>query len=120
MAACGTGSAPSNGRSALYRRQRRWSSGCQATGEPEHDDSLRPELRHSGQFGIDGSGLPAQNPPMSKATWFWPKADECGRMAKDASKADRRDHYETQAKVWRQLAEQVEANDKNVFGSDPK
>jgi hypothetical protein len=56
---------------------------------------------------------------MSKATWFWRKADECGRMAKDASKADR-DHYEAQAKVWRQLAEQVEANDKNVFGSDPK
>ena len=57
---------------------------------------------------------------MSKATWFWRKADECGRKAKDVSKADRQDHYEAQAKVWRQLAEQVEANDKNVFGSDPK
>ena len=75
---------------------------------------------HCVQFGIDGSGLPPQNPPMSKATWFWRKADECGRKAKDASKADRRDHYEAQAKVWRQLAEQVEANDKNVFGSAPK
>jgi hypothetical protein len=90
------------------------------TGAPGHDDSLCPELCHCVQFGIDGSGLPPQNPPMSKATWFWRKADECGRMAKDASKADRRDHHEAQAKVWRELAERVEANDKNVFGSDPK
>jgi 3-deoxy-D-arabino-heptulosonate 7-phosphate (DAHP) synthase len=51
----------------------------------------------------------------------WPlKQGECGRKAKDASKTDRRDHYEAQAEVWRQLAEQVEANDKNVFGSEPK
>jgi hypothetical protein len=87
---------------------------------PVHDDRLCRELFHCGQYGIDGSGLPPQNPPMSKATWFWHKADECGRKAKDATNADRRDRYETQAKVWRQLAEQVEANDKNVFGSDPK
>jgi hypothetical protein len=57
---------------------------------------------------------------MPKATWFWRKADECGRKARDAGKTGKRDHHETQAKVWRQLAELVEANEKSVFGSDPK
>jgi hypothetical protein len=49
---------------------------------------------------------------MSQATWFWQKADECARMAKDASEADRRGNYETQAQHWRQIAERIEANER--------
>jgi len=40
---------------------------------------------------------------MSQAAWFWQKADECARQAKNASEPDRRGDYETQAEQWRQM-----------------
>jgi hypothetical protein len=58
------------------------------------------------------------NPPMSQATWFRQKADECARQAKNASEPGRRDHYESQAEGWRLIAERIEAGERIAFGSD--
>jgi hypothetical protein len=82
--------------------------------------------------GQDGSGIvywcsilhrrlglsDTHNSPMSQAAWFRQKADECARLAKNASELDRRDRYESQAEQWRLIAEQVEAGERIGFGSD--
>jgi hypothetical protein len=62
---------------------------------------------------------------MSEAGWYWRKAGECARQASEASDARRRADYETQDKLWRQIASRIEAievietNERNRVGSDP-
>src|ERR1700674_1251710 len=64
--------------------------------------------------------VPRRNiPPMSQAAWFWQKADECARMAKNASEPLRRGNFETRAKEWRDIAERIERSERARFGSDP-
>jgi hypothetical protein len=56
---------------------------------------------------------------MSGAAWYLRKADEYARLAQQASDPRRRSGYETEELRWRQIAEQIETNEKNRFGSDP-
>jgi hypothetical protein len=60
--------------------------------------------------------------PMSEAAWYWRKAGECAQMARKASDPRRRSDYETQDKLWRQIAsriETIEATERNRVVSDP-
>jgi len=52
-----------------------------------------------------------------QARWFWQKAEECARLAREASEPDRRDHYESHAEQWRLIAEQIEAGGRVGFGT---
>jgi hypothetical protein len=56
---------------------------------------------------------------MSMGDWYRYKADQCARLAQGASEPDRRARYEEEEKTWRQLVDQIEANERNRFGSDP-
>ena len=42
-------------------------------------------------------------------SWFRDKAAECGRLAKEATRAVDRDKYAVDAKLWLQIAYQEEA-----------
>lgn len=55
---------------------------------------------------------------MSMCAWYRNKADQCARLAQDATEPDRQ-NYEAEAKAWRQIADQIEANERNRLGSDP-
>jgi hypothetical protein len=48
---------------------------------------------------------------MHASLWYRRKADECARLAKDASEPHRRRALETQEKLWLQIADQIEANE---------
>jgi hypothetical protein len=56
---------------------------------------------------------------MSIGDWYRHKADQCARLAQDASEPDRRTRYEEEAKVWRRMVDQIEANESIRFGPDP-
>jgi hypothetical protein len=65
---------------------------------------------------------------MSEAGWYWRKAGECARQASETSDPRRRAEYETQNKLWRQIASRIEAieaieaietNERNRVGPDP-
>jgi hypothetical protein len=51
---------------------------------------------------------------MQDSLWYRQKADECARLAKDASEPHRRQAHETQEKLWLRIAEQIEANEDAV------
>jgi hypothetical protein len=57
---------------------------------------------------------------MSGGAWYFNKACQCAQMAKDATEPHRRAAYEHEQQLWLQIAEQIEINQKNRFGSDPK
>jgi hypothetical protein len=57
---------------------------------------------------------------MSQAAWFWQRADECARLAKNAREPHRRGNFETRAKEWRDIAELIEKNERARLGSGPK
>jgi hypothetical protein len=48
---------------------------------------------------------------MHDSLWYRQKADECARLAKDASEPHRRRAHETQEKLWLRIADQIEANE---------
>jgi hypothetical protein len=56
---------------------------------------------------------------MSICAWYRDKADQCARLAKNASELDRRYNYEAEEKAWRLIADQIDANERNQFASDP-
>jgi hypothetical protein len=56
---------------------------------------------------------------MTQASWYRRKAEECARMAVEATKAHRRAEHEHEEKLWLQIAEQIEENERNRFGSAP-
>jgi hypothetical protein len=55
---------------------------------------------------------------MSMGDWYRHKAVQCVRLAKDANEPDKRARYKEEAKAWRQLADQIEANEGSRFGTD--
>jgi hypothetical protein len=62
-------------------------------------------------FAQTAKGRPAQYPRMHDSLWYRRKADECARLAKEASEPHRRRAHETQEKLWLQIADQIEANE---------
>jgi hypothetical protein len=65
-------------------------------------------------FAQTVEGRPRQYPRMHDSLWYRQKADECARLAKDASEPHRRRAQETQEKLWLRIAEQIEANEDAV------
>lgn len=55
---------------------------------------------------------------MSGEAWYLKKADECMRLAKDTADLHTRAHYETEAKLWREIAADIAKNERNRFGAD--
>jgi hypothetical protein len=54
---------------------------------------------------------------MSGNAWFLHRADECARLAKAADPLTRT-QYEEEARVWRQIADDIAKNERDRFGSD--
>jgi hypothetical protein len=57
---------------------------------------------------------------MSLADWYFHKADQCGRMAKDATQPDRRAAYHHEQKLWLDIAASVLSEDEKRFGPEPR
>jgi hypothetical protein len=57
---------------------------------------------------------------MPEARWFWQQVDECTRLARNTSEPGSRDHYETQAEQWRDIAKLIEAGERLCFKSGSK
>ena len=55
---------------------------------------------------------------MSGEAWYLKKADECMRLAKDAADPHARARYETEARLWREIAADIAKNERDRFGSD--
>jgi hypothetical protein len=60
-----------------------------------------------------------QYPPMSLAAWYYHKADQCARLAKDAIEPRKRSDFETERKLWLEIAEQIEDDEVRCFGPEP-
>src|SRR4029077_7366333 len=56
---------------------------------------------------------------MSLAAWYYHKADQCARLAKDAIEPRKRSDFETERKLWLQIAEQIEMDEVGWFGPVP-
>jgi hypothetical protein len=56
---------------------------------------------------------------MSLDAWYYHKADQCARLAKDAIEPRKRSDFETERKLWLQLAEQIEMDEVRWFGPEP-
>jgi len=56
---------------------------------------------------------------MSFAAWYLHKADQCARLAKDATEPRKRSDFETEIKLWLQIAEQIEMDEVRWFGPEP-
>jgi hypothetical protein len=48
---------------------------------------------------------------MHDSLWYRRRADECARLAKDASEPHRRRAHEIQEKLWLGIADQIDANE---------
>jgi len=57
---------------------------------------------------------------MSGADWYFHKADQCGRMAKDATEPDRRAAYRQEQKLWLEIAASVINEEDKRFGPEPR
>jgi hypothetical protein len=64
-------------------------------------------------------GRLTQYPLMSLAAWYLHKADQCARLAKDATEPRKRSDFETERKLWLQIAEQIERDEVRWFGPEP-
>jgi hypothetical protein len=53
---------------------------------------------------------------MPQQDWYRRKADECARMAKDASDPATREHYEHDERLWRQIADHIVKTERDQFG----
>ena len=56
---------------------------------------------------------------MSLAAWYYHKADQCARLAKDADEPRKRYDFETERKLWLEIAEQVKRDEVRWFGPEP-
>ena len=56
---------------------------------------------------------------MSLAAWYYHKADQCGRLAKDASEPSKRSDFKTERELWLEIAEQIEMDEVGRFGLEP-
>ncbi len=52
---------------------------------------------------------------MSGDGWYLNKANECVRLAKDTADPSRRTHYETEARLWREIAADIAKNERARF-----
>jgi len=57
--------------------------------------------------------------PMSLVAWYYHKASQCARMAKDAIEPRNRSDFEIERELWLQIAKQIEAEDARRFGPEP-
>jgi hypothetical protein len=55
---------------------------------------------------------------MSGAEWYLRKAAQCARLARQATDPRRRADYKTEEWRWRQIAEQIEADETDRSGSN--
>jgi hypothetical protein len=53
---------------------------------------------------------------MSLAAWYLQKADQCARLAKDATNSRKRSDLETEGKLWLQMAGQIDKDEVRWFG----
>jgi hypothetical protein len=56
---------------------------------------------------------------MSLAAWYRQKADQCARLAKDATEPRERSDFETERKLWLEMAEQIDTDEVRRFGPEP-
>jgi hypothetical protein len=56
---------------------------------------------------------------MSLAAWYYHKADQCARLAKDANERRKRADFEIERKLWLQIAEEIERDEVRWFGPEP-
>jgi hypothetical protein len=56
---------------------------------------------------------------MSLAGWYLYKAGQCARLAKDATDPRKRLDFETERKLWLQIAERIEMDEVRRLGSEP-
>jgi hypothetical protein len=49
------------------------------------------------------------------AAWYLHKADQCARLAKDTTDPRKRCDFETEGKLWLQIAEQIEMDEVRWF-----
>jgi hypothetical protein len=49
---------------------------------------------------------------MSLVAWYLHKAEQCARFAKDATDPRKRSDFETERKLWLQIADQIEMDEK--------
>jgi hypothetical protein len=56
---------------------------------------------------------------MSVAAWYHQKAEQCARLAKDASEPRQRSDFETERKLWLQIAEKIERDETALIGLSP-
>jgi hypothetical protein len=58
---------------------------------------------------------------MSGDSWYLTKADQCQQLANDATTGpEMRARYQTEARLWREIAAAIANNERNRFGSDSK
>ena len=93
-------------------------------GRGQHDKSGRAvrgvEQRHRAAEFLDNHPGENQRPIVGLAArQIEEDRADLARLARQASDSGRRSEYETEALRWRQIAEQIEANERNRFGSDP-
>jgi hypothetical protein len=79
-------------------------------------DALAPDVLNIAQTT---QGWLTQYPPMSLASWYYHKADQCARLAKDAIEPRKRSDFETERKLWLQIAEQIEMDEVRWFRPEP-
>lgn len=56
---------------------------------------------------------------MSLAAWYRQKADQCARLAEDATESRKRSDFETEGKLWLEMAEQTDTDEVRRFGPEP-
>ncbi len=56
---------------------------------------------------------------MSLAAWYRQKADQCARLAEDATESRKRSDFETEGKLWLEMAEQIDTDEVRRFGPEP-
>lgn len=57
---------------------------------------------------------------MPLVDWYRHKADQCARLAEEATDPKKRARYEDEQKIWLELAAQAECDRPDKFGRKPK
>ena len=70
-----------------------------------------PEFAQVFNFEQTACRWAGDSPPMSLASWYLHKADQCARMAKEARDPHRRSDLEAEGTLWLQIAARIEADD---------
>jgi hypothetical protein len=57
---------------------------------------------------------------MSLSGWYLHKADQCGRMAKEAADSQRSAAYGAEQKIWLEIADGITGDEERRFGPEPR